>query len=74
MYSVAYSPDGKCLASGSRDKTIKLWDVTTGNERATLKGHTGPVLSVNYSPDGRTLASVSLDKTIRLWEFPTGDD
>src|SRR5258708_10261472 len=59
VYSVAFSPDGKMLASGSEDKTIKLWDVTTGKERATLKGHTGRVMSVVFTPDGKMLASVS---------------
>ena len=55
--SVAYSPDGKTLASGSWDKTVKLWDVQTGKEQTTLKGHTDVVRSVTYSPDGKTLAS-----------------
>src|SRR5262245_59994043 len=54
---VAYSPDGKTLASGGDDQTIKLWDVTTGKELATLQGHTGQVSSVAYSPDGKMLAS-----------------
>ena len=72
VYSVAFSPDGKTLASGSRDQTIKLWDVQTGKERATLKGHTDPVPSVAYSPDGKTLASGSEDKTIKLWHVATG--
>jgi WD40 repeat protein len=68
--SVAFSPDGKTLVSGSWDKTIKLWDVKTGKERATLKGHTEIVWSVAYSPDGKTLASGSYDKTIKLWAAP----
>jgi WD40 repeat protein len=72
VFSVAYSPDGKTLASGSIDKTITLWDVTTGKERATLKGHTVGVLSVAYSPDGKTLASGSRDLTIKLWDMATG--
>ena len=69
---MAYSPDGKTLASGSGDKTIKLWDVATGKEQATLKGHTDWVTSVAFSPDGKTLASGSEDKTIKLWDVATG--
>jgi len=57
---VAISPDGKTLASGSKDKTVKLWDVATGKEVVTLKGHTDPVLSVAFGPDGKTLASGGL--------------
>ena len=53
VYSVAFSPDGKILASGSRDETIKLWDVKTGKELATLKGHPEGVNAVAFSPDGR---------------------
>src|ERR1700682_167093 len=65
--SIAFNPDGKTLASGSGDKTIKLWDVATGKELATLEGHTGIVFSVVFSPDGKTLASGSHDNTIKLW-------
>src|SRR5262249_24081302 len=50
VYSVAFSPDGKTLASGGWDRTVKLWDVASGQERATLKGHTSSVLSVAFSP------------------------
>ena len=57
--SVAFSPDGRTLASGSYDETIKLWDVATGRSIATLTGHSRFVNSVAFSPDGRTLASVS---------------
>jgi len=60
--SVAFSPDGKTLASGSHDNTIKLWDVASGTNTQTLSGH-GGVYSVAFSPDGKMLASGSYDKT-----------
>ena len=68
VYSVAFSPDGRTLASGSYDNTIKLWDVQSQREIATLTGHSDPVYSVAFSPDGRTLASGTWDKTIKLWD------
>jgi hypothetical protein len=65
--SVAFSADGKKLASGSSDKTVRLWDAATRRSIATLTGHTGAVNSVAFSPDGESVASGSSDMTIRLW-------
>jgi WD40 repeat protein len=67
VYSVVYSPDGRYLASGSSDDTIKIWEVATGRELRTLTGHSSSVWSVVYSPDGRYLASGSGDDTIKIW-------
>jgi serine/threonine protein kinase len=74
VWSVVYSPDGRYLASGSDDKTIKIWEVATGKQLRTLTGHSEVFRSVVYSPDGRYLASESGDNTIKIWEVATGKE
>jgi WD40 repeat protein/tRNA A-37 threonylcarbamoyl transferase component Bud32 len=65
--SVAFTRDGKTLASGSDDHTVKLWDVATAREQATLEGHSAGVWSVAFTPDGKTLASGGGEGVVRLW-------
>ncbi|GAA4632486.1 hypothetical protein GCM10023196_066130 [Actinoallomurus vinaceus] len=66
---MAFSRDGKTLATGSKDSTARLWDVATGRTTAALTGHTDWVTSVAFSPDGKTLATGSWDNTARLWKI-----
>jgi WD40 repeat protein len=73
VWAVAFSRDGKVLASASVDRTVRLWDVATGNELHTLRGHTSEVRAVAFHPDGRLLASGGHDKTIKLWDPRTGE-
>ena len=74
VLSVVFSPDGKLVASGSLDRTIKLWSAASGRELRTLQGHPKSVTSVAFSPDGQRLASGSADETIKLWEVATGKE
>lgn len=74
VVTVAFSPDGRSLASGSSGKAVILWDVKAAEQMKIIEGHSGLVRSVAWSPDGRALASGSEDNTIVLWDTSTGND
>lgn len=73
VFCVAFSPDGKTIATGSNDNTIKLWDTNSGQATRTLLGHSWSVVAVAFSPDGETLLSGSWDKTVKIWKVSTGE-
>lgn len=69
IHALAFSQDGKCLASGSSDRTARVWNVADGRCEATLEGHSKQVFGVAFSPDARHLATASYDKTGRIWDI-----
>src|SRR5215510_825851 len=72
VQSVAFSPDGKTLASTHNDSTIQLWDLKTGRLIRSFVGHTGHVPAIVFSPDGKTIAAGSHDQTVKLWDVSSG--
>src|SRR5262249_34581175 len=72
VYAVAFSPDGKMVVSGSGDRTLRVWDVVSGQSLRTLQGHTSDVNAVAFSPDGKMVVSGSYDGTLRVWDVSSG--
>jgi hypothetical protein len=68
VFAAVFHPDGQRIASGGRDRVVRLWDAERGEELVRLPGHTNYIFSLAFSPDGVTLASGSGDSTVRLWE------
>ena len=71
--AVAFSPDGRRLASAGKDTTVRLWDAETGIELACRRGHTSEVLSVAFSPDGRRIVTCGGDATVKVWDVEASE-
>jgi WD40 repeat protein/serine/threonine protein kinase len=74
VVGLAFSPDGKCLASCGNDRAVKLWDVAGARELRTLQGHRGSVSRLAFSPDGARLASCGVDQTAKVWDVASGQE
>lgn len=72
--AIGFAPDGRTLATASRDSTISVWNLASGDERMRCQGHRGAVLAVVFTPDGKQLVSGGADGTIRLWRSPRSSD
>jgi hypothetical protein len=68
----AYSPDGRRVVTGSKDRTARVWDAATGRELAVLRGHEDVLEAVTFSPDGQRIVSTGADRTARLWDAEGG--
>jgi WD40 repeat protein len=72
--AATFSLDGKTLVTGADDKTVRVWDVDTGKEKAAFRGHAEPVVFVACGPDGKSVASVSKDGALKLWDVRAGKE